>query len=161
MNRFICVGPMPLAVVVATLMGAAGGCESSDELPRQPVSGHVTLDGEPVTKAWIQFRPEGTGGITASGAMIEDGSYSVPRSEGLIPGNYQVIITKAEAPDAAATATAPVPNGPAGAVKLKKATSPFGFAKQLIPAQYNVKSTLTAKVVEGQTNSFDFPLTSK
>jgi hypothetical protein len=154
---------MSLAATAASLAIAAVGCDSSDGLPRQPVSGRVTLDGEPLTKAWIQFRPDGRGGITAAGAMIDNGSYTVPRGDGLIPGDYRVVITKAEEPDAAAVAPEPAP-GPKSkgkTAKLIKAVSPLGFAKQLIPAQYNVQTKLTAKVVDGQANNFDFPLSSK
>ena len=152
-----------LAATGAAMAAALAGCGDSDDLPRQPVSGRVTFDGQPLTKAWIQFRPAGNAGITASGAMIENGGYAIPRSDGLIPGNYQVIITKAEEPDSSAgKPEAPAaPKASKKTLKLQKGFSPFGFAKQLIPAQYNVKTQLTAKVEEGQTKDFDFDLNSK
>ena len=38
---------------------AAGCSQSSDELPREPVSGTVTLDGQPLASGTIQFSPDG------------------------------------------------------------------------------------------------------
>jgi hypothetical protein len=163
MRRYRPFDPGFLAMAIVPLTIVMAGCGESDDLPRQPVSGHVTFNGEPLAKAWIQFRPEGTGGITASGAMIQDGSYAVPRSEGLVPGNYRVLITKSEEPSASAIPpeAAEVPNGTSKTTKLKKGMSPFRFAKELIPAQYNMRTELKAKVEDGDTNAFDFTLTSK
>ncbi len=98
--------------------------------------------------------------------MIEvDGGYaeSFARSDGLVPGNYRVTIIKVEGPDGGASKpeVASVPKGSTRLLKVEKGKSPFGFARQLIPEQYNAKSTLTAKVEEGGANAFDFPLSSK
>ncbi len=163
MKQWCCSRAWPGIVAVIAAMVTAG-CGGSDDLPRQPISGKVSFDGEPLTKAWIQFRPVDGGGNTTSAAMIEAGSYSIPRSQGLVPGTYRVAITKLEEPASGDTKTEPAPQRSATAKsqRQKKAgVGSFGFAKQLIPAQYNLKSKLEAKVQEGQTNAFDFTLTSK
>jgi hypothetical protein len=158
-NLFV-VSVLSAGAVAAVAMA---GCGASDDLPRLPISGRVTYDGEPLTKAWIQFRPEGNGGVTASGAMIEDGAYSIPRGDGLIPGNYRVAITKAEEPegDANKPEVASAPKESTKTLKLKKGMSPFGFAKQLIPDKYNTKTRLTANVLADGPTAFDFTLNSK
>ncbi len=152
-------------VIAALGMVVAGGCGSGDDLPRLPISGRVTFDGEPLSGAWIEFRPKGGADVTTLGAMIDEGRFSVSRSDGLVPGDYRVTISKAEAPDAggAMVKSEPLPKGKVTkAMKLKKAApNPFGFAKQLIPEQYNRKSQLVAKVEEGKANDFEFALTSK
>lgn len=151
------------AATALALAAAASGCGESDGLPRQRVSGSVTLDGESLSGAWIEFRPDGAGSVTASGATIEGGRYDIPRHEGLVPGPYRVSISKAAPPDGDGTAPAvAVPKSrQRTGTKAAAARGPFGFAKQLIPARYNVKSELTAKVEEGKPNAFDFTLTSK
>jgi hypothetical protein len=154
---------IPPAAIILALAIAATGCGGSDGLPRQHVSGSVTLDSEPLSGAWIEFRPEGPSAVTASGATIEGGRYDISRTDGLVPGSYRVSITKAGPPEGAGAppAGAPPASGQRPGTKKAAAPGPFGFAKQLIPARYNTKSELTAKVEEGQANAFDFTLNSK
>lgn len=151
-----------IAMLAMAMPIAAAGCGESDGLPRQRVSGSVTLDGDPLSGAWIEFRPAAPGSVTAGGATIEGGRYEIPRDQGLMPGPYRVVITKAAPPEGAAPAPATVAVKKARAGKAAVAgPGPFGFARQLIPARYNVRSELNATVEEGKPNSFDFPLASK
>jgi hypothetical protein len=138
------------------------GCGDSDGLPRQPVSGKVLLDGQPLDKAWIEFRPEGDGGITAAGAMIQDGGYHVPRPEGLIPGKYRIAISKAGLDNDRIVPLRLKPSRK-GAAQPKADLDPYAprMAKQLIPARYNTKSDLVEEVKADQPNDFNFELTSK
>jgi hypothetical protein len=157
---------------ILILMGAAG-CGRTDDLPRQPVWGQVSFDGKPLDQAWIEFRPEGEGGITAAGAQILGGSYSIPLADGLIPGKYRVAINKAEAPTESEPEPKPndarLPKGKIKATRLRPvainpfrfADNPFRFAKQLIPDRYNTKSDIIQEVKADQTNEFNFELTSK
>jgi hypothetical protein len=120
------------------------GCsEPADELPREPVSGTITFEGKPLAKGMIQFIPAAGRGETQAGAPIENGSYSIPQPEGPVPGRYTVVITASEAGAAA-------PAGPPG----REVPSP----KELIPAKYNTRSTLTAEVKKGEKNRRDFDL---
>ncbi|MBX6316313.1 MAG: hypothetical protein IRY99_25890, partial [Isosphaeraceae bacterium] len=74
---------------VAAVALASAGCSSqTDDLPREPVSGKVTLDGKPLATGMITFTP--TGGTepsrpeTVVTALIQDGAYSLPRAQGPI-----------------------------------------------------------------------------
>jgi hypothetical protein len=139
--------------VVILVAGCFGfGCSGAgDELPRQAVSGTVSLDGEPLKKGTIRFIPATQGNQSASvegGAMIESGGFSIPRDPaGLVPGSYQVAIYGGGSAASGRDAKGPVTGGP----------SP---KKESIPAKYNAKSTLTAEVKKGDANNFKFEMTS-
>jgi hypothetical protein len=132
--------------VVVIGLSAPGCSESSDELPREAVSGTVTLDGEPLASGTIQFSPAGAGAGVGGGSKIEDGQFSIPRATGLVPGDYQVSINSA---------------GKRDETKPAVAGRRAAFAKELIPAKYNAKSTLTAKVEKGGSYDLKFELQSK
>jgi len=165
MKQGYCRIPRLRDAAMLVLMGVAAGCGRTDDLPRQPISGNVSFDGKPLTKAWIEFRPEGEGGITTAGAMINDGSYYVPLDSGLVPGKYRVAIKKAEECIEGAAesepSSAPLPKRVTRALKLQQAVlRPLRYAKQLIPARYNTKSELIQEVKADQSNNFNFELTS-
>ncbi len=142
-----------LAAVVAALAGSSG-CGSGDDLPRQAISGTVTLDGQPLDKGLIQFFPAAEmENALAAGAMIEGGSYSIPQSEGLVPGNYKVMISS-EGGDMKA---APGESTEAGAMPGLGPLHP----PDRIPAKYNSATTLTANVTAEGPNEFKFDLKSK
>jgi hypothetical protein len=130
-------------LALSVLVTGCGG--TSDELPRQAISGTVTLDGKPLELGIIQFRPASSSEPVPAGAEIKDGTFSIPRDQGPTPGNYRVVINSS-GPRKEAT------QAEASGEKVPK-TLP-----DLIPIQYNVKSTLTAKVEADKTNTFDFPL---
>jgi hypothetical protein len=137
-----------------------------DDLPRQPVSGRVTLDGKPLEQGTITFSPA-TELPTPGMVSISGGSYSIPRTQGLVAGTYKVSIQ-------AADTTEPVEKfgdlpGIAGrrqaeAADKKKRAEVLGkkgaSPSQAVPAKYNTATTLTATVKDGETNAFDFDLTS-
>jgi hypothetical protein len=138
--------------VVILVVGFFGsGCSSGgDELPREAVSGTVTLDGQPMAKGTIRFSPASQGNQSAAvegGGMIESGAFSIPRDRGLIPGSYQVAIYAGGAGASSKGAQGPATGGPAP-------------KKESIPAKYNSKSTLNAVVKKGDANTFKFDLTS-
>ena len=79
------------------LMTLAGGCGGGDSLPRERLSGTVTLDGKPVEKGTIRFMPTDQGNAsTSTETIITSGTYEVPASTGLLPGPYQVSISAVE-----------------------------------------------------------------
>jgi hypothetical protein len=137
-------------ILIVGLLGP--GCsQEGDELPREAVSGTVSLDGQPLAKGTIRFMPAQGGGQVAAvegGGMIDEGSFSIPREGGLVPGNYQVAVYAGGAGAASKGANGPVTGGAAP-------------NKESIPTKYNSKSTLTAEVKKGDANSFKFDLTSK
>ncbi|WP_406696772.1 carboxypeptidase-like regulatory domain-containing protein [Singulisphaera sp. Ch08] len=128
----------------------AMGCGSRDELPREPLSGTVTLAGKPVTSGSITFMPSDSNSPgTGATAQILDGAYDVPKVSGLIPGTYRVTISQIEEGSKQAAANAQPGDGDAP------------LMKELIPAKYNTKSTLQAEVVKDGKNVFDFSLDAK
>jgi hypothetical protein len=134
-----------LSWVLAMGLGGCGG--SSDNLPREAVSGSVTFGGEPLAKGTIQFAPTSDKLPTTATAGIVDGKYSIPRYEGLVAGSYKVAISSFDE-----VAPAKAVRGMPGKIAPS--------AKNLIPKQYNVATTLTKDVKAGETNSFEFDLSS-
>jgi len=127
-------------------LGASGCGGSSDGLPREAVSGLVTMEGQPLAKGTIQFAPTSENVSTTGTAGIIDGKYSIDRGDGLVPGTYKVAISSfSEMVPAKSVHGSPGPIGPP--------------AKNLVPKQYNTASTLTAEVKGGQDNSFPFEIT--
>jgi hypothetical protein len=62
------------------------------------VSGTVTQNGQPVKEGKITFAPaQGTNG-PAAGALIENGRYRIPASEGPGTGDYVISVTPGEPP---------------------------------------------------------------
>jgi hypothetical protein len=137
--------------LIATVLMASLGCEgSADDLPREAVSGVVNLDGQPLAAGAIQFFPAPNGGGVAvgGGGTIENGQFSIARANGLVPGRYNVAINAAE-PESHEKRTK-------GAARKKVAP-----IKDLIPAKYNVQTTLTADIQKGGTSSLTFDLQSQ
>ncbi len=136
-----------LAFSLIALLGCGG---AADSLPRQAISGTVTLDGKPLEAGSITFDPADPGQPdSVSGfAPIVEGSYSIPTASGLTPGSYRVSIMSSSE-DAA-----PPPTEAPGAPPKKPRKGP-------IPAKYNTNSTLKAEVKASGTGPLDFALTSK
>jgi hypothetical protein len=142
------------SVRAALLSFALAGCgvAASDSLPREGISGEVTLDGQPLDQGAIQFIPASRKEGVAGGAVIQGGKYSIERGKGLVPGEYRVLISSSQGTPPAADSSDGGAPGP-----VKKGDAP----KDLVPPQYNAKSTLTAEVKAGSPNALDFALKSK
>ena len=106
------------------------GC-SSDK--RVPISGTITMNGEPLALAAVEFIPEDQTILnTRTGANTkEDGSFSIPKSRGLEPGVYVVTIYAAIDYDRTTRERATVETSPTQIV-----------SKVLTPPEYSEKSTL-------------------
>lgn len=138
-----------IAIVVVAMAGCTG---SGDGLAREAVAGQITLDGRPLTQGLIQFVPDDPGVATPThvGTIINAGRYDIARTEGPIPGRYKVAISSGSV----APASEPEEDLPGIAKRGKP-------PRDLIPATYNVTTTLQAVVKAGQENTFDFELASK
>ena len=121
------------------LLFLLSGCGGSKTGGRLPISGTVTFKGQSLAQGSIEFMPE-QGGVSQAGAMIADGKFSIPADKGLVPGNYTVRISSLEQV---------APREPGGT----EGPQP----KELIPAKYNIKTTLKKEVKQGAT-TFDFIL---
>src|SRR5262249_36161251 len=69
---------------------------SADNVPREAVSGSVSIDGNPLKSGAITFVPNGPDIPSQGGTPVVDGKYSIPRAQGLVPGKYKVVISSGE-----------------------------------------------------------------
>lgn len=91
------------AVSLAVLAAAASGCGKPEPPPRVPVSGIVTIGGQPVPSALVTFYPmfEGFGGeVIAEGVSDRAGRYTLagPLGEGACVGRHKVTVSDAPTP---------------------------------------------------------------
>lgn len=129
-----------------------GGCGGDVDArgQRVPISGTVTLDGEPLSRARIRFASDAGNGAVNATALIENGKFSMSHMNGPLPGTARVEIhpeiIDLEEMEAAR-----------GGDRFKKIE-----AKAVeIPPRYNVRSELTAQVAAEGENVFTFALISK
>lgn len=128
-----------MLLICAVLSGCGGTPSDQPELGL--VEGVVTLDGEPLSGAMVEFHP--ASGRTSTGLTNEAGEYELEYTEntpGAMVGSHTVhISTERYVTD---------DNGE---------TSEF---PERVPAKYNSQSSLSADVTEGQ-NEKNFDLSSK
>lgn len=137
---------------LVTLSGCGG--PAAVELPDTvPFSGKVTMDGQPLAGAKVVFMATGKKGVGAEGATDEAGDYELrigigaKESQGAVPGEYKVRISRSLAPDGS-------PQDPTVPAEIPGMES--------IPQRYSssVDTELKATIpAEGGTQNFD--LTSK
>jgi len=126
------------------LIAGCGSREYTGER-RFPLSGKVSVDGQPMEFGVISFLPEGEGG-RVSGGPIKNGTYAVDEARGATAGKYRVEIRW---------------NKPTGRrVKDAYGEEIMDEYKEGLPDKYHTKSELTAEVSSKQT-MFDFELKSK
>jgi hypothetical protein len=132
----------PLLGLLTLLAAVPAGC--ADRYGgRQAVRGEVTLQGQPLKEGVIAFVPlDGQG--TQSGAPVVNGAYAVPRASGLKPGKYLVQLTAGDG-KTPHDEEAAAPGGSANIVSF-----------DLIPEEWNVRSTQKVEVRKDGDNKFDF-----
>jgi hypothetical protein len=118
------------------------GCNSVENAGL-PIKGSVSLKGQPLDQGTILFSPVDPNTPTSTGAPITNGKYEIPALNGLVPGMYEVRISSGE-PGTVAEEPAPGESGPP--------------AKDRIPPQYNVETTLRAEVKPGEENVFNYEI---
>jgi hypothetical protein len=135
-----------LSVSAALLMVAAGCGYKPDLPPTAEVSGSVTLDGQPLPGAMIQFVPDpqkGTKGAAGVAASDEKGHYEVTTAgvKGALVGSHKIAVEARKRPKDGTDTLPP----------------------SLIPTRYNNPSTsgLATEVKKDQKNVVDLPLRSK
>jgi hypothetical protein len=117
-------------------LSATVGCNS--EL--SSVKGKVTLDGEPLVDAFVEFTPQVQGGSMAYGRTDARGEYYLMFSlnkKGAMPGENLVRITTADVGD------------------MGQANS-----AERVPGRYNRNSELRVEVLPNRTNLLNFDLTT-
>ncbi len=137
-----------LPLCTAALAGVLIGCGSEpayDGPPRIPISGKVTLDGQPIDGGTISFLPQNQDQRPAGGPIV-NGEYSVPREKGGNEGRYRVQINWLK------------PTGQK--VKDSDTGGMVDVAKESVPSQFNTASTLEVTLSE-ENNVHNFDLKSK
>ncbi|MBN2294751.1 MAG: hypothetical protein JXM70_20145 [Pirellulales bacterium] len=75
------------AATFACAIAMMGGCSGDGRIA---VSGTVTLDGQPLEVAAINFRPAPGNDANSAGGGVQGGKFSLPAGAGLKPGEYLV-----------------------------------------------------------------------
>jgi len=144
------------------------GCGGPGAVKTVPVTGTVTLDGNPVEGATVSFAPQATEGRTAVGVTDSQGKFKLNTAgagAGAMPGKYNVAISKTTG---GAVAAAPT-SQEEGMQRAEEQMAGGGFlpkgpveVKDELPPIYKDPKTsgLTADVGASGTNDFAFPLKS-
>jgi hypothetical protein len=129
---------------------AVQGCYG-DDVPRQPVSGLVKLDGKPLATGYIGFVPAERVDIrvaTSTGSMIRNGHFSVVRAKGLSHGRYTVAVY----------------SGTTVEERRKAALGPGDgevVARERIPPKYNSQTKLGLEIKDTAIKEIRVDLQSK
>ena len=152
---------------LASVLLFAVGCGSG--LGTVPVTGKVTLDGEPVEGAMVVFNADSADGRSASGMTDASGAYVLTtefNGDGALPGSYKVAVSKFEGgddgmPDTTGMSEDEAMDAMYGALDKKGRNAPV--AKNLIAKKWSNEagSGLTATVTDSGPNEFNFEVTSK
>jgi hypothetical protein len=146
----MCAAEPPRAARGLLVFGVAlcaAGCGSGN---LAPVSGRVTLDGEPAANVRVTFQPLGSAenqnpGAGSYGITDADGHYRLTqigtKRQGAVVGKHRVRIQSSHGPSAEFPDAPPAP-------------------KKAVPKQYDKESTLELDVPKGGTTTADFKLTT-
>lgn len=131
---------------IAAMLIAAMGCGSSqDGFNYQPVTGKVTLDGQPLAGATVAFIPQSTSlesGRPSTGMTDDSGVFtlkSMGGQDGAVVGEHVVSIS----------------------TKLVDNDTKELLAEETVPMRYNNRSELTFTVPSSGTDMADFELESR
>lgn len=128
---------LPFALL-CSLLGCSGG-------DRAEVSGTVSLNGKPIPEGSISFIPiEGNQGPEV-GAVINNGRYHIPRSQGVMVGKNRVELKAFRN----SGRKFPDPTGPPGTLAEERVPA--------FPPEYNERSTLIRDVQKG-SNTIDLDI---
>lgn len=136
------------------------GCGDDSGLDqRYPVSGMVTVKGQPLPSGRIDFLPDDPEKGRPATGEIRDGAYrltTLNENDGALPGSYKVTVASRQVDTTKVVATIKEKGGGARQHEVAKAQQ---SAKNLIPPKYLLAETsgLTAKVAE-QSNDLNFDL---
>ena len=115
---------------------------------RAAVSGHVTLDGQPIDEGVIQFLPvEGTVG-PETGGVIANGQYDIPQQRGAVVGKNRVELR-------ASKKTGRKIQDPTGRPGVL--TDEY---KEVFPPSSNTNSSLVREIKD-EPNTLDFDIRTK
>lgn len=133
-SRHLLAGLCVLGLMMITGCGGGG-----DSVKTVDAEGTVTLDGQPLANAEVEFQPV-AGGSPSYGKTDASGHYTLMftmNQDGAMPGENKVRITTGGQEDDAGN-----------------------ISEETLPEKYNVNTELTATVEKGG-GPYDFDLTSK
>ena len=140
-------GKMARICGVGVLIAACFGCENKGPR-RAAVSGHVTLDDQPVDEGVIQFLPvEGTVG-PETGSVIANGQYDIPQQRGPVVGTCRIELR-------ASKKTGRKIQDPTG--RTGTLTDEY---KEVFPPSSNTNSSLVREI-EDKPNTLDFDIQTR
>lgn len=141
---------VPVVLLIIFCLLVIWGCSSGPKIdrPTTEVRGVVTLDGQPVEDAVVTFQP-GQNKRGATGRTDKDGKFTMTTfqsGDGVVPGEYNVVIVKYEQYDAEESRGGNTPE-----------------LKHLLPKKYANPGTskLTASVSDEGPLTLDFSLQSR
>ena len=127
---------LPCAIFLICLIG----CGLSNPQGRLPIQGTVSLNDQPIITGAIHFESvPGASLQISTGAIIQDGKYSIQQELGLAPGEYLVRIS-----------------APVGTAEIAKGTN-TPLVRDVVPPKYNVASQEKVSVSKDK-KSYDFNL---
>lgn len=139
---------IPAAVCCGWLFVAGFvGCGGDAGPARQPATGTVSLDGQPLSDATIVFEPLDTEGTLASTAIV-GGRFEWTKQDGPPAGRYHVRIN----PDGVEEEIA---------LSIMQSGKRQPLERVAVPLKYQRPGTLSAEVVADGTNEFQFALQSR
>jgi hypothetical protein len=124
------------------------GCGPTENLPEcAPVTGKVTIGGQPLASAMVTFHPEGEGNKGQASTEV-DGTYVLNTydvKDGAVVGKHTVTVERY---------LPPMPTQPGGKIPTARST---------VPKKYNTPETspLKVEVKKGEKNVIDLPLDEK
>lgn len=148
--NWLAVQTLSVVLLGVTAVGCGGNTLATIE-----VTGTVTHNGAPVEGAYVMFSPVEPGQGNPGYAVTDaNGRYALATQQGAVgagttPGHYKVTVTKTRRTSTGKTET--TPEGEMVEVMENQ---------DLLPRRYKfaANTPLSAQVVEGQPNQFDFTL---
>ncbi len=139
---------LPLLLAGFWLSGCSAG---DDDLPRQPVSGIVRLDGKNLARGTIVLYPDNhtkSFGSNPTGDVILNGRFSIPRRKGPTPGMYRISIFAERS----------------RTERIQREANPESVGPRVetkIPAKFNAETVLEVEIKEGGIKELKIELTSR
>jgi hypothetical protein len=141
----------PTRFALVLLLAAAAGCNPGPQIA--PVSGTITMDGKPLPNVDISFQPIGSEsnpnpGRGSAAKTDAEGRYTLKIDgtiNGAVVGKHRIVISSSQT-----TAVDPETGSADGAP----------VEREMVPPEYNYRSTLTFEVPAGGTDKADFQLDS-
>ncbi|AMV23580.1 hypothetical protein VT84_04160 [Gemmata sp. SH-PL17] len=137
-------GFVPLFVLIVF----STGC-SDPHGGRKEISGTVKFKGQSLKDGTVSFEPL-DGQPTRATVLLTAGDFTIPRPTGLVPGRYLLRVSAGDGKTAVNPVEADKPPGPGGGTNI--------ISKELIPADWNVKSKQERTVAADGPNRFEIEI---